>query len=297
MSLNEKKILELIKNGESEQIEFKSKIPNSTILARIFASFANTQGGFLFLGVNDDGQIIGLTEQEQTHAEKIVSSITNSIFDYDVPLHKFTIEGKNILIIEINKIPDNNLPIINSSGEMFIREGSNTELNSRQSMKAAISAIMSRNISHNIGSHLLIEGIKKNKVSKKIFVAMSFRDEEEPSLVDYYKAMERAIKNTKLPITTSRMDKVEGDYEISQQIMEEIDKADIVIADFTLSSQNVYFEVGYARAKSKRIIQSARKGTKLEFDARNWRTIIYRNATELEAQLEPAIEVAYNELK
>ncbi len=130
------------------------------------------------------------------------------------------------------------------------------------------------------------------------FVAMSFRDEEEPALVDYYSAMERAVQRTDLPISLNRIDLVEGDYEISQQIMEEIDKANILLADFTLSPRNVYFELGYARGKnSLAIIQTARKGTALEFDVRNWKTIFYKNATELEEKLMPALTDAYERVK
>jgi hypothetical protein len=78
--------------------------------------------------------------------------------------------------------------------------------------------------------------------------------------------------------------------------MAEIDKANIVIADFTLSSKNVYFELGYARGTKKRIIQCARKGTELEFDIKMWRTLFYRNATELEEKLIPALKNAYAEV-
>jgi nucleoside 2-deoxyribosyltransferase len=126
-----------------------------------------------------------------------------------------------------------------------------------------------------------------------VFVAMSFHEEEEPAIVDYYRAMRRAVEFTKLPIRLRRMDLVEGDYEISQQIMTEIERSDIVIADFTLNPRNVYFELGYARGKGKRIIQTARKGTLLEFDIRNWRTLLYRNATELEEKLIEEIRTAY----
>jgi nucleoside 2-deoxyribosyltransferase len=128
------------------------------------------------------------------------------------------------------------------------------------------------------------------------FVAMSFREEEEPSLVDYFKAMERAASSTRLPINVTKMDLEEGDYEISQKIMEKIDEADIVIADFTLSSRNVYFELGYARGVKRRVIQTARKGTSMEFDIRNWRTIFYRNAAELEEKLGAALKSAYVDL-
>ncbi len=78
--------------------------------------------------------------------------------------------------------------------------------------------------------------------------------------------------------------------------MNEIDNSDIVIADFTLSPANVYFELGYARGIRKRIIQTARKSTALEFDVRNWRTTFYRNANELEEKLVAELQTAYAEV-
>jgi nucleoside 2-deoxyribosyltransferase len=117
------------------------------------------------------------------------------------------------------------------------------------------------------------------------FIAMSFREDVDAALVDYYAAMKRATTATDLNINLRRVDHIDGDYEISQKIMNEIDQADIVLADFTLNSPNVYFEVGYARGKGRPVIQTARKGTNLEFDIRNWRTVIYSNATELEEKL------------
>jgi len=43
----------------------------------------------------------------------------------------------------------------------------------------------------------------------RVFVAMSFRDEEEPALVDYFEAMKRAAASTGLPIELVRIDLVE----------------------------------------------------------------------------------------
>jgi nucleoside 2-deoxyribosyltransferase len=81
------------------------------------------------------------------------------------------------------------------------------------------------------------------------------------------------------------MDLVEGDFEISHEIMNRIDQADAILADFTLSPKNVYFELGYARGRRKSVIQTAKKDTPLEFDVRNWVTLFYKNATELEELL------------
>ena len=123
---------------------------------------------------------------------------------------------------------------------------------------------------------------------------MSFREEQEPALVDYFGAMRRAVTRTGLPIELRRVDLMEGDYEISQRLMDAIREADVLLADFTLSSANVYFELGYARGHGKRVIQTARKDTRLEFDVRNWRTIIYKNATELEERLVLELKAAHD---
>ena len=125
---------------------------------------------------------------------------------------------------------------------------------------------------------------------------MSFRTGDEPALVDYFEAMKRAATATTLPLELLRIDFVDGDYEISQKIMSELDSCEIVVADFTLSPHNVYFELGYARGRQKYVIQTARKDTKLEFDIRNWRTIFYLNGKELEERLEASFTAAYNEI-
>jgi hypothetical protein len=81
--------------------------------------------------------------------------------------------------------------------------------------------------------------------------------------------MERATSKTKLSVKLTRIDLVEDNYEISQKLMDEMDKADIVITDFTLRPSNVYFELGDARGRRKRIIQTLGKILYFEFHIRN----------------------------
>jgi ATP-dependent DNA helicase RecG len=50
----------LIKDGEGKTIEFKAELPNSNTLAKTIIAFSNTGGGKLIVGVNDQGEIIGL---------------------------------------------------------------------------------------------------------------------------------------------------------------------------------------------------------------------------------------------
>ncbi len=62
MSMNEQEIIELISQGESLELEFKSDVkalPDRDLVAAVVA-MANTEGGTLLLGVEDTGRISGL---------------------------------------------------------------------------------------------------------------------------------------------------------------------------------------------------------------------------------------------
>lgn len=275
-------ILEVIANGESETVEFKTKLPPDKIIARVLIGFANFIGGILLIGVGDKGEIVGLSEAEIGRNLDKLHNVCSSIFSWSVEIGVAEIQGKDIVYAVIDKAPEHLAPVMTSTGEIYIRRGEETtKLSNEDELR-----LLRKNVPEP-------QPVAKNCV---VFVAMSFRDEEEPALVDYYHAMKRAVERTKLPIELVRIDLVEGDYEISQQLMNEIDNSDIVIADFTLSPANVYFELGYARGIRKRIIQTARKSTALEFDVRNWRTTFYRNANELEEKLVAELQTAYAEV-
>ncbi len=275
-------LFDLIKKGESDIVEFKTRLPAADIISRVFAAFANSNGGILIIGVADNGNIVGLSQDEAVAAINRIHTIASSLLPQSVQLGSVEVQGRFLVYAVVQKVSAHYGPIMSARGEIYQRSGQTIVMIPGSSLKGAIRSI--------------IEKSEEKKDGITAFVAMSFREEEEPSLIDYYKAMERATLNCKLPIKLRRVDLVEGDYEISQKIMGEIDKADIVIADFTLSSRNVYFELGYARGLERRIIQTARKGTQMEFDVRNWRTIFYRNATELEAKLLPELQTAFTEL-
>jgi predicted HTH transcriptional regulator len=264
----------LIAEGESETLEFKEKVPPENIISASLAAFANTRGGTLIIGVRDDGEIIGLNKGVATLAHERLNGIARSLLSEPFDSGVTAVNGRWLVYITVEEAPKHLSPIITATGEDFVRAGV------KEDVRSAVD-------------------IPTRKVPTKTFiafVAMSFRQEEEPALVDYYRAMERATLKTRFSVRITRIDLVEGDYEISQKLMDEIDEADIVLADFTLRPSNVYFELGYARGRRKRIIQLARKDTVLEFDIRNWRTVFYRNATELEEKLAQALDTACAEL-
>jgi predicted HTH transcriptional regulator len=265
---------QLISDGESEHVEFKTRLED-TSAARVLSAFANTSGGVMLVGIGDGGEILGLSTDEVKEVHRRLQAIASSMFrPEDFGLGATEIDGRWVAYVKVNPVPDYLRPVATSGGQVYVRMGSRIQI--------APSGVST------------LRKLDSSPRTVNLFVAMSFRSAEEPALEDYFRAIERAAGRTGLPISIRRMDFVEGDYEISQRVMDEIAAAEIVLADFTLNSANVYFEVGYARGKGRRVIQTARKDTPLEFDVKTWRTLFYKNATELEERLLPSIIEAYN---
>ncbi len=62
-----KHLARLISEGEHEQLDFKYAINDSKKIARSIAAFANTRGGRLLIGVKDNGNIVGLSSDEEDY--------------------------------------------------------------------------------------------------------------------------------------------------------------------------------------------------------------------------------------
>ncbi len=57
----------LIKTGEGTYLEFKRTISNPEKIARELCAFANTKGGILLIGVDDNGAMVGVTSFHEEH--------------------------------------------------------------------------------------------------------------------------------------------------------------------------------------------------------------------------------------
>lgn len=64
MSMDYKDVLELIEAGEGFEIEFKRKVPSPEKIARTMIGFANTRGGHILFGVDDDGTVVGVESEK-----------------------------------------------------------------------------------------------------------------------------------------------------------------------------------------------------------------------------------------
>jgi predicted HTH transcriptional regulator len=101
-------LLDLIEEGENLTCEFKRKFSTTEKIAREMIAFANTKGGYLIIGVDDDKEIIGV-ESEKGESELILDAAKNYCEPpLDVNIDYVEVKGKEIVVVEI--FESNNKP-------------------------------------------------------------------------------------------------------------------------------------------------------------------------------------------
>lgn len=125
---------------------------------------------------------------------------------------------------------------------------------------------------------------KKVRDENLVFVIMAFVPDMEP----IFEGIVAAAKTVKL--TAKRVKDVEGDYKITDKIIEMIHSARLIVADLTHERPNVYFELGYARGLGKTVITIARKDSKIHFDVKDWKYLEYVDSRVLERDLRKRFE-------
>jgi nucleoside 2-deoxyribosyltransferase/ribosomal protein S27E len=129
-----------------------------------------------------------------------------------------------------------------------------------------------------------IAELEREKVteSSKAFVAMWFNDDVENA---YETAIKKAVVDAGYePV---RIDKVEHNNKIDDEIIANIRESKFVIADFTGHRGGVYFEAGYAMGLGKPVIWTCREDhlKDIHFDTRQYAHIVWDTEEDLYQKL------------
>jgi len=116
---------------------------------------------------------------------------------------------------------------------------------------------------------------------KQVFVIMKFDDAVLNSA--YEGVIKPIVKKHKY--ISLRIDEIQDSGKITDQIIEEISKSEIVIADLSGERPNCYYEAGFAHAIGKEMIFTIRKGTPIHFDLSSYRFIEWDTEQTLRTQL------------
>ncbi len=117
-------LLEILERGEDSQHQFKENITNSVSLAGEMVAFANTKGGMIIIGADDNGNPVGLSTDDINRLNQLVSNTaTNNVKNPINPITENIKVGDNLLMV-VHIAEGTDKPYMDNNGVVWVKSGS-----------------------------------------------------------------------------------------------------------------------------------------------------------------------------
>src|SRR5690606_12283700 len=134
--MNSSELTKVLTRGEDSRHQFKRDVTNGDSLAAELAAFANSGGGQLFLGVNDDGSVAGLDAADVRRLNQLLGNVASQ--QVRPPVHPVTENVQTdqgiVIVVEV----PNGLakPYMDNLGRIWVKQGSDKRhVTSREEMQ------------------------------------------------------------------------------------------------------------------------------------------------------------------
>lgn len=132
---------DVIAAGESTTVEFKRKFTSGEKIAKEISAFANTKGGLLIIGVDDDKSIVGVRseKEEMAQVEHACAFFVEPALEPVIEVVE--IEFKDVVVVYISESSRKPHRVVASPDEppherkVYIRQGEESVLASREMIR------------------------------------------------------------------------------------------------------------------------------------------------------------------
>ncbi|MGB9755833.1 MAG: RNA-binding domain-containing protein [Desulfurella sp.] len=130
--MNTIELLELISKGEGHHLEFKLEDKNNDDFAKTMVCFANTDGGKILVGVNDTGNIVGVSDVDKVMLR--LDDIAMNRCDPPVTIlqESVVVNDKVVVIVHIDK--GSQRPYRTKSGQYYVRSSNRCRQATREEL-------------------------------------------------------------------------------------------------------------------------------------------------------------------
>lgn len=140
--MTRKQLIKLIEEGENLNVEFKQRFSSEEKIAKEMLAFANTKGGIIIFGVEDNGKICGvLSEKGEAELIKIAAEkFCEPPLEYK--LNFINIGNDELVVVQIpesknkpNRIQDYESKINLNTAQVYVRVNDKSVLASKEMIK------------------------------------------------------------------------------------------------------------------------------------------------------------------
>ena len=141
--MDRRKVLELIEHGEGLNVEFKQRFSTYEKMAKEMIAFANTRGGYILIGVDDDKSIYGI-ESEKSDLDLIkdtAEKYCEPAVAYNIRLFEI-MKQREILLVEVpeskkkpHRIQDYKPELDLNTSNVYVRINDKSVLASKEMVK------------------------------------------------------------------------------------------------------------------------------------------------------------------
>lgn len=151
--MTRRKLLQLIEEGENLHVEFKQRFSSYEKIAKEIIAFANTGGGVLIFGVEDDKSIYGVQSEKSESA-----LVTETAQNYCEPpiqidISYFEVEHRELVVVEIDesenkphRLQDYKTQIDLNEASVYIRVNDKSVLASKEMIKVLQTQLTEREL-------------------------------------------------------------------------------------------------------------------------------------------------------
>lgn len=110
--------------GEDSKRQFKRDVTNADALAAEMAAFSNSEGGVIYLGVEDDGALTGLSSEDVTRLNQLISNAASQHIRSPIIVQTENIaldNGRLLIILTVPKGLDK--PYFDRNGVIWLKTG------------------------------------------------------------------------------------------------------------------------------------------------------------------------------
>ncbi len=129
-------LLDIISLGETSTVQFKRSIENNDKLAAEICAFANSSGGMILFGVEDDGTVSGLDAAEVRSLNSRIANVSsNNVREPVFPTAEVVkIDERTVLVVSISE--SQSKPHFDQSGAIWVKNmGDKRRVTSREELR------------------------------------------------------------------------------------------------------------------------------------------------------------------